>query len=459
MPLESPSRIRDDFLALEALCVEPVGSSEALHLRLKRILGALSAVEFSTYDVEATRTGAPDLMRAIFNLGLSLRSRVGDWKTQGLVTHDVQKAVRDVLSACRYATDMLGEVHLSHPRLLEEEQPYTGFFGQRINTLVNPAFATGDLLNIQDGDVILMRGTRHNSAAIARIGDVDSQFSHLAIVHIDKAGKPWVVESLIEDGAVVNPFEKSLGHGVGRAVLLRHRDTRLAAEAARFIFERVRKSRRNVLLRIPYDFSMRLEGYRRLFCSKLVRQAFDAASKGRVKLPTFGTRLDMKNRDFFHRIGVAATETFAPADVELEPDFDIVAEWRDYRLTSDLRLQDVLMDKLFEWMDVHGYRFSETLAIRLIGFFGKLASYLSEEAKEMLADVVPKIPRHMKRRTIGTIAMLHKTAEPLFEELKAEEARRIAESGHQLHPREVREFLERRRQELGGEIGYLVAKA
>ena len=33
-----------------------------------------------------------------------------------------------------------------------------------------------------------MRGTGHNSAAIARIGDVDTQFSHVAIIYIDPAG-------------------------------------------------------------------------------------------------------------------------------------------------------------------------------------------------------------------------------------------------------------------------------
>ena len=66
----------------------------------------------------------------------------------------------------------------------------------------------------------------------------------------------------------------------------------------------------------------------------------------------------MKNRDFLDRIGVTAKETFAPADIELEPDFDFVAEWQDYRVTSRLRLQDLLMDELFRWMDDYGYKFA-----------------------------------------------------------------------------------------------------
>ena len=459
MPLESPARIRNDFGALEALAHEPVGSEPELLARLRQIHATLYAVDLSTYDVVATKAGAPELVRAIFQLYLALRFRVSEWRYQGLMSRDVQKALRDVFGVCRYAGDMISEVHLGHPRLGEGDHPIPAFTGSDLNTHVNPIFATGNVLTFQDGDVVLMRGMRHNSAAIARIGDIDSQFSHLGMVHVDGNGQAWIVEALIEDGAVINPLERSLGHDLGRAILFRHRDAALAVRAAGFIRDRVARSRKNFLWRIHYDFSMRLDGYRRLYCSKLVRQAFDVGSRGRVKLPTYPTRLDMKNRDFFHRIGVKATETFSPGDIELEPDFDVVAEWRDFRVTSNLRLQDMLMDKLFEWMDVYGFRFDETFVIRLIGAFGKLASYLSDEAKDMLADVIPKVPINMKRRTIGTIAMLHKTAEPLFDELKSMEDRSIAASGRPLHPREVRDVLERVRERMGGEIGYLVAKA
>ncbi|MCK9911175.1 hypothetical protein MXD81_18640, partial [Microbacteriaceae bacterium K1510] len=104
-----------------------------------------------------------------------------------------------------------------------------------INTLVNPAYDTGHDIDFRSGDLLLMRGMHHNSAAIARIGDVDSQFSHLAIIHTDADGKHWVVEALIEAGAVINPLSDTLQHGLGRCVLFRHRDPQLAARAAAVI--------------------------------------------------------------------------------------------------------------------------------------------------------------------------------------------------------------------------------
>jgi hypothetical protein len=155
---------------------------------------------------------------------------------------------------------------------------------------------------------------------------------------------------------------------------------------------------------------------------------------------------------------VTAKETFAPADIELEPDFDLIAEWQDYRVTSRLRLQDLLMDRLFLWMEQHDYRFKEDLPIKLVGIFGQLSGQLSTRAKDLIADVVPKVPPNMKRSTIQAVAMLHKTAEPLLAELQALERRSIDRTGRPLHAREVNDFLEAKRQTANGEIGYLVGK-
>jgi hypothetical protein len=304
-----------------------------------------------------------------------------------------------------------------------------------------------------------MRGMHHNSAAIARIGDIDSQFSHIAIVHTDEAGKQWVVESLIEEGAVINPLDKTLHHGLGRCVLFRHRDAELAARAAALIHEHVRRSHEPGGKRIWYDFTMELAGEKELFCSKLVRLAYELASERRLRLPTFMTRFDMKNRDFLDRIGVTAKETFAPADIELEPDFDLVAEWQDYRVTSRLRLQDLLMDKLFWWMEAYDYRFRPDLPIRLIGLFGRMASHLSDQAKKLMADVVPEVPPNMRRSAIQAVAMLHKTAEPLLADLMAFERANIERYGRPLHAREVFERLEQTHEKAKGKIGYLVGKA
>jgi hypothetical protein len=165
----------------------------------------------------------------------------------------------------------------------------------------------------------------------------------------------------------------------------------------------------------------------------------------------------MKNRDFASRIGVTATETFAPGDMELAHEFDVVAEWRDFRVTSELRIKDMIMTKLFEWSELYGYRFHPDAMIHLIGLGGRLSTRLSRRARDIITSVVAKVPPNMSRRAIAAVAMLHMTAEPIYRELRALEDETIRTTGRPLHPRQVFAEMERIRQRSRARIGYLRA--
>lgn len=453
-----PERFVDELSVYREALERPIGNADVLATTLERVYASFEQQDFFRYDVFQEREKAPETMVALFELQQNLRQRIRAWHRDGLMSRRAQKAARDCLRAARYAIDILGELWIGYQVLGEDERPYRAFSGPHYNTLANPAFGrdADGTMAFQSGDVILTRGSLHNSAAIARIGDIDSQFSHVAMVYIDLNGRHWAVESLIERGAIVEPLADWLDHKLGRTILMRHKDANLAQRAATLIHDRVRFANTFAGKRILYDFTMTLDNAtHNLYCSKLVRRAFREASDGRYILPTFPTNLDMKNRDFMRRIGVTAFETFAPGDLELEPDFDIVAEWQDYRVTSELRLKDLIMDKLFEWMERDGYRFEETLKVRLLSIFGRLSSYLSQDIKEMIEHVLPIVPINMKRSAIAAIAMLHETAEPIYQELKALERERTEKSGLPLHPREVRQVLERIRENSGAKIGYL----
>lgn len=448
----------DEIAVFQAALARPVATSEALATKLERVYNSFEQQDFFRYDVFRERERAPETMMALFDLQLALRQNLRDWHGAGLIDRRVQKAARDCLRAARYAGDILGELWIGYTGLPEGGRTYRAFAGENYNTLFNTAHerAPDGTMPFCSGDVILTRGRLHNSAAIARIGDVDSQFSHVAMVYIDPRGQHWAVESLIERGAIIEPLSVWLDHELGRAILFRHRDPVLAQRAASVIHDRVRLANSPQGQRILYDFTMTLDPTtHNLYCSKLVRRAFREASDGQVMLPTYPTLLEMKNRDFFRRIGVTAHETFAPGDLELEPDFDLVAEWQDYRVTSEIRLKDIVMDKLFEWMERDGYTFEETLKVWLISVFGRLSTYLSKDIKRMIDDVIPEVPPNMKRSAIAAIAMLHETAEPIFQELKVLERERTEKSGLPLHPREVRQILERIREARGAQIGYL----
>ncbi len=422
--------------------------------RLREIYAGLFKVDFAGYALDSVKRDAPALEAAVFDLYVRLRSQIPRWRERGLMGRSVQVALRDVFRAARYARDMLGEIMHGHPRLGPRDVPYAAFSGPPSFTDLNPTMGTLPV-TLRPGDVLLQRGMVHNSAAIARIGDVDSQFSHLAIVTRDERGKLVMVEALIEEGSIVTPLEAALRHGLGRAILFRHRDAELAERAAAMIHAAIVVADGHTKRRIPYDFSMELRGYGDLYCAKLVRLAFSMASDGDCQIPAFPTLLAMENRDFVDRIGVTAIETFAPGDMELEPDFDIVAEWRDFRVTSELRLKDMIMFKLFEWMESYDYRFRPTFQIRLIGWLGWLSARLPSGLQKITRRLAAKVPTNMTSSAIGAVAMLHKTAEMLYADLQRQEAEAIRSTGRQLHPRQVMDLLEAMRRKLGSRIGYV----
>lgn len=429
---------------------------EELEAALRELYELLHRTDLQGAHPADVAAAAPRLMQGLFAGRQALRERIRPWHEQGLFTRGAQGALRDVFRIARYAADMLGEIAAGNTRLGAGEPSLRGFRGTAWNTLVNPRFDNGQNIPFRSGDLLLMRGTAHNSAAIARIGDVDSQFSHIALVYIDPDGRHWVVEALIEEGSVIKPLDEVLHHGLGRLVLYRCRDAALAARAAEMAHARVLASRTGAARHIPYDFTMRLKGRRKLFCAKLVSQAFADASGGEVELPAFKTRFDNKNnKAFLKAIGVKAKESFAPADIDLDTRFDLVAEWQDYRVTSLLRRQDMIMTKFFEWMETKGYKFREDFFITLIAVFGRLSSYLSDRAKSLLKSVVPTVPRNMTRSCVATIVMLHKSAETVMPALAALDEDHVKMTGFPLHPREMFVHLERLRENSAGRIGYL----
>ena len=455
-PADLKTNFETDLERLEALAWQPAYSIDDLAKTLAQIYLSVAKANFSAYDVKAVGKTAPDLMYRLFDVRTRLRSCISEWRQRGILTHETVAQLRDCMRVLRYVTDMLGEIAIGNARLPAGATMRPAFTGSDRNTLINWPYYNDRDLPFRSGDVVLMRGHSHNSAAIARIGDIDSQFSHIGMIHIDETGQHVMVESLIEDGAIINTLTHTFSHGLVRAVLYRHKDAALAARAAQQIHDLVAASRKPLARRIFYDFSMRLDHRRRMFCSKLVHRAYALASDGSLKLPTYPTHIRLKNRDFIDRIGVKSDVTFAPGDIDVEPDFDLVAEWQDYRQTSNIRLQDFTMDKVFEWMDGYNYRFKETWLVWFVSIFGRLAARLSDDAKEMIADVIPKIPINMRRRTIATVAMLHKTAEPIYHELQKLERQCIAETGRPMHGDEIFAHLERIRAREGEKIGYLV---
>lgn len=455
-------RLDADLAAFRALTTLAPQSAQELETALGEAYTRLLQADLATYDVAAIRERASDALDDMFQVRVKLRDRIGEWRQKGFMTKDVERNLRGVFRTGRYATDMLAELILAPAFATTREgkkHNNRAFTGNQLATAINPAHQTANGFDFQSGDVLLVRGGLSTSAAIARIGDIDSQFSHVGLIHVDPDGTAQIIEALIEKGSVVNTLTSALDHGLGRAVLFRARDPQLGARAAEWAKAHVERSNTSAAPHIPYDFTMQLPGYDNLFCSKMIRMAYDAASDGALLLPTFPTSLSMSNRDFVERIGVTAHSTFAPGDMELEPAFDLVAEWRDVTKTANLRLQDAILDKHFAWMDNHGYVYSESFKIWLFSILGRISAYMPQFIKNIFVGMgLPEVPLNMKRRTIAAVMMLTFTTDPILRRLEAVAKAHSRKTGRPMHLREVYNWLEGFRADKGRRIGYLVKR-
>ena len=196
LPQTGCTAFDQDFAQIYALATRQVHTPDELTQTLRELYRTIFDVDLGAYDIGELRAEAGHVLRATYDLRMSIRDRLSDWQNRGLMTRESEYALRGVFRASRYATDMLGELTIGYDQMDPGDKPYRAFTGPNNNTLIHPSFdIDGQSLLFQSGDVLVVRGLRHNSAAIARVGDVDSQFSHAAMVHIDDKGRHRILES------------------------------------------------------------------------------------------------------------------------------------------------------------------------------------------------------------------------------------------------------------------------
>lgn len=384
------------------------------------------------FDLAEAKRDAGALVRAIFDAKLDLRRALARMEAAGPVPRDCVAAMRNTMRASLFMSEYLAE------NFLPAEREARVFAGAEPSLLLDPQF--GRTLALQSGDVLLSRGDAFVSGAIARLGDVDGNFSHVALVYVEPRTKEvFTIEAHIEIGSVVAPVEKYLTDGKSRAALFRHPDAALAAEAARLVFERVRTASASGS-NIPYDFGMVMDGTQadaELFCSEVASLGYALASGGSLQLPRYRTVLRMKNDAFLKAIGIAAGESFAPSDLEVETRFALVAEWRNLGKTQRSRMTDAVITQIYWAMDERGYALRNPTGDAL----KRDLVYTARQLPLFGALLEERLPRNMPRRTLGLMLALDRTAEAMLARLEQANAAQVQRSGMAMTGAQLQAFL------------------
>jgi hypothetical protein len=279
-------------------------------------------------------------LQALFQQRLQLRQNI---------SLDQAENVKRKLMEIRGEEELVGEKMMGNLRKPIGQKSPTAFADSQ-GILLNPLYPKVDF---RSGDVLVMRGMSILSTTIATMTDSPSLFSHTLIIYLNPIdGLFYGIEALIDQGVVINPLQKILSEGVARIVLYRQPDAALGEAAGKIAYD-MAKGAIDSGKNYPYDLKLNLADNSAVYCSEWVRMAYELASDGKLILPQFISTIGKSFPKTEAALGFPpiVAPIYAPSDIDSDNRFSLVAEWRDFRGTLELRIKDQILTKLFIWIE------------------------------------------------------------------------------------------------------------
>lgn len=373
-----------------------------------------------------------DYIKSSFYIRLGIKERLKELKNETEDDQNCLRSIKRAFTALRYVEDYLIEYRYTKSSPDKDDKDYITLTGKGGHFLVNPKFSDFESWkDLKSGDALLSRGNAFSSAAIARIGLTDTQFSHMSLVYKDKKDQLHTSEAHIEIGNVVAPISVHLDQKNARTVVFRADNERLADEAGAYMYKLV-KTQQDKGKNIEYDFGMDYKNADRLFCSEVVYLGYKEAAKrlglAGIEIPEYKTAFHKGLLKFLQTLGIKVDEknietfrTFGPGDIQFDSRFDIVAEWRNPVKLRDSRFKDAILTKLFIWMENEGYNFDPSTTTGILSRFSYMArrsdimmSLLKKFAKK---DLEHQFPLNMSAKQMSLFLVLDEVGEYFYAEL------------------------------------------
>jgi hypothetical protein len=399
---------------------------------LNRVWRELFTIPATYFDRDRSPEDALEIYRLLFSARIALGKKLNKFYQQGALDQSCANAWREMVRTGRFMEDYVGDWLLRSAGIA----PTTPVLrGMAPNLMVNPSYKFRDPeKDLRSGDVIITRYHAFSSAVFARIGDIAGQFSHSAIVYVQDDGEIFTIESFVESGVVIRPWKAGhLKDGNIRETVYRFRDPEMARRAG-FQAQRFVREAESQGERIPYDYEMNLEDIRKMFCAEVIHQAYRFASDDSIRVPLFETVLPRKNPTFLDSLNIKVETAFTPSDIEVDPRFELVAEWRDFQALADVHLKDVVLTKIFQWMEDRQYRIQFDLSTY---FVTNMVLWLRQVGL-FSTQVATDTPRPF----VESIRLLQAAAAILHEKLKNSEDSYRSETNLMMTPYQMYNVLE-----------------
>jgi hypothetical protein len=383
--------------------------------QLESIVKRVESFNAKNLNRNELKKAAPELIQNFWEARQALRQKMIAFAQANSLNEACVSGIRNTFTALRFMEEYAG-VHMLPKQAWLDPEPQQVFSGGFPNMMFTPNY---EKMQFKSGDVLVSYGMAYGSAAISHVGDDGGTFSHLALVYVDSKGTVYTIEAHPEFGVKVAEISKYLADGKGRSALYRHHDQELAALAGQMMFD-VAYPRDRAGEAIPYDFSMDLVDHEKaLFCTETASYAFEmaAAKLGRtdVHLPAFATTISMKSPYVLDAFDIRQRQTFAPSDMEVDPNFDMLAEWRDIPRARLMHHQQAALEMQFKWLDTRDYVYFEDLKT----LFESKALYAARHSKLFQGLVFDLIPPNLSKKALQAVVNVYTTSDIILKKMMA----------------------------------------
>lgn len=399
----------------------------------------LSAVEISDF-----RKNARLLMQDSWLLRKAIHERLG------LMTKPCVLKARVVFHGLRDYEDYLSELlywdlPLTDPKSLDfQKQPvpifnrdaYFPYFEAVPNANGTNGEKAKTKFDFHSGDLMLARGVSFVSAIITQVSDNRSHYSHVVTVRKDpQTGEGETVESYIGSGVEKFDLLFALKNENARLLVLRPKDEELAKAAAEVAVQSAEQ-------KLPYDYAMDYEDAKAMSCVEVPVYAFRKASGGALNLPTYPAAVTIENPEFLSRMGLKSGLIRTPDDLETDPNFEMVLDWKDTRLIRDSRQKDAVLAEMVRWISELKYNFHDDMKSRIAmyGVHPLRKTFLWPLVQKVAK--APNIDKEVPRATFGIMVLVDELGEILLKEVRAREESYRHENKRPMTVQELRRSLE-----------------
>ncbi|MBY0412601.1 MAG: hypothetical protein K2Q18_00475 [Bdellovibrionales bacterium] len=425
-----PSSTSDDDMNLEEIISAVKSTSESLvanpgecKVRYDELYNRLFNLAGDTSYLDLTNLKVIDeKIQETFLARIALKDSFKNMANNKALADECLKSATDVFRGLRYVEDYLIDIRMEKAGSIPSEA--THLTGEFPYLMVNPKFKNEfkSYEDLHSGDVVLSRGAAFSSAAIARIGTNDYQFSHLAFVYKDQETRElYTTEAFIEIGSVVRPIKDHMESKNTREAVFRYAgDPDVAHRASKSVYERVLKEQ---LKKAPieYDFTMNFRDDSKIFCSELISGGFKNVLPDEDYFPMFKTKFSAGTIPFLNAIGVPVNksnvdtmEVFAPGDIQFDPRFEMVAEWRNPTKMEESRLKDFILTAMFERMDKEGYQLDATFKMEVQA----KTLWLLRRTPIVKKFIQNKFPLYMTSELMEIFMVLDKVGDVIYKEIE-----------------------------------------